>query len=143
MQYFFRCCTSAKLQKHGNRGSKVRQKRLYHVNIADEFLKATKQILLSLGILITEAQQENSMGLDLFEHVLSEQQLAQNERGLVLEVESLGLLEQLLLHVDVGKSARRLLLLLHELIEQVGALLRAAVERRRPGGELVLQLLQA
>lgn len=115
---------------------------MYLVDIADEFLKAAKQILLSLGILITKAQQENSMSLDLVEHVLSEQQLAQNERGLVLEVESLGLLEQLLLHVDVGQSARRLLLLLHELVEQVGALLRAAVERRRPG-ELVLQLLQA
>lgn len=141
MQYF---STIARLQNYKNFEIEARKlkNRLYLVNIADEFLKATKQILLSLGILITKAQQENSMGLDLVEHVLSEQQLAQNERGLVLEVESLGLLEQLLLHVDVGKSARRLLLLLHELIEQVGALLRAAVERRR-SGELVLQLLQA
>lgn len=141
MQYF---STIARLQNYKNFEIEARnlKNRLYLVNIADEFLKATKQILLSLGILITKAQQENSMGLDLVEHVLSEQQLAQNERGLVLEVESLGLLEQLLLHVDVGQSARRLLLLLHELVEQVGALLRAAVERRRPG-ELVLQLLQA
>lgn len=141
MQYF---STIARLQNYKNFEIEARnlKNRLYLVNIADEFLKATKQILLSLGILITKAQQENSMGLDLVEHVLSEQQLAQNERGLVLEVESLGLLEQLLLHIDVGKSARRLLLLLHELIEQVGALLRAAVERRR-SGELVLQLLQA
>ena len=112
----------------------------------DGFLDSSDEIFLSLGILGCEAEQEVAVLLDLLllEHLVVEEQLAEDDRGLVLDLQPLRLGENLLGDWAVDQA----LLHLDELEEDVNPLLLALVHiavDHKPGdaaGQLLLGALR-